>query len=309
VERAPMAAKRMHADELDIDETLVRRLLTAQFPRWAELPVERVGSAGTVNAIYRLGDDLAVRLPRVPSGVEDVEREYTWLSRLGPRLPLAAPVPQALGSPSANYPYPWTVCRWVEGEHVPVDALDDPARAAADLAAFVATFRSFDPAGAPRGARDWHLAEEDGDVRGAIAASDGLIDTAAVRRAWQRALEAPAWDGEPVWAHGDLLPGNLLAVDGRLSAVIDFECMGLADPAFDVIVAWTYLDAATREVFRAELGVDDAVWERARGWVLRIGMLALPYYVETNPEFAATARRMVEEVLADVGLGSPNGVG
>lgn len=299
----------MHADEVDIDATLVRRLVAEQFPRWADRPMDRVPSAGTVNAIYRLGDDLAVRLPRVPGGVEDVEREYAWLSRLGPRLPLAAPVPLALGEPSSGYPFSWTICRWVEGEHVPIGALDDPARAAADLAAFVGAFRAFDPAGAPRGARDGYLAEEDRGVREAIAASDGLIDTAAVRRAWQRALEAPAWDGEPVWAHGDLLPGNLLAVDGRLSAVIDFGCMGVADPAFDVIVAWTYLDAATRDVFRAELDVDDAVWERARGWVLRIGMIALPYYQKTNPEFAGTARRMVEEVLADVGLASPNDVG
>jgi aminoglycoside phosphotransferase (APT) family kinase protein len=294
-----MAAKRMHPDEVDIDEAMVARLLAEQHPRWARLPLEEVPSAGTVNAIYRLGDGLSVRLPRVPGGAEDVEREYAWLSRLGPRLPLATPVPRAKGEPSADYPYPWMVCRWVDGAHVPVDALDDPERAARDLAGFVATFRAFDPTGAPRGARDGHLVDEDPHVRKAIAASDDLIDTAAVRQAWQRALDAPAWDGEPVWAHGDLLPGNLLAADGRLSAVIDFGCMGLADPAFDVIVAWTYLDAATRDVFRSELGVDDAVWERARGWVLRIGLLALPYYVETNPGFAATARRMVEEVLAD----------
>jgi aminoglycoside phosphotransferase (APT) family kinase protein len=298
------AAKRMHADEVEIDDTLVRRLLATQFPQWAELPLDRVRSAGTVNAIYRLGDELSVRLPLIPGGVDDVDHEHRWLPRLADRLPLAVPVPVAMGSPAAGFPFPWTVCRWVDGEHLPLDRLADPRQAALDLAGFVAAMRLVDPVGAPPAARQGALSGDDEAVRASIAAATGLIDTDAVTAAWDTALPAPEWDGRPVWLHGDLLPGNLLATDGRLSGVIDFGCAGVGDPAWDVIPAWTYLDAGTREVFRAELDVDDATWDRARGWVVRIGILALPYYRDTNPEFAAVARRMLDEVLADLGLAS-----
>lgn len=293
----------MHVDEVRIDAALVRRMVAEQFPSWSALPVAPVRSAGTVNAIYRLGPDLAVRLPRVPDGVADLERECAWLPILDAALPLATPVPLELGEPVAGYPFPWAICRWVEGEHLPVEGLPKPRQAAIALARFVAALREVDTDGAPAGTRGAFLADSDDAVRRAIVASKGLIDTAAVTRAWDAALQAPAHTGRSVWTHADLLPGNLLAVDGQLSAVLDFGCMGIADPAWDVIVAWTYLDAATRAVFRAELEVDDATWARARGWVLRIGMIALPYYQETNREFAATARRMVEEVLDD-----PSGV-
>jgi aminoglycoside phosphotransferase (APT) family kinase protein len=298
---APMCAARMHADEVEIDEALVRRLLATQLPQWADLPLERVRSAGTVNAIYRLGGDLSVRLPRVPDGVDDVEREYRWLPFLANRLPLAVPLPLAKGTPTDGYPFPWTVSRWVGGEHLALDRLADPRRAALDLAGFVAAMRRIDTTDAPVAARQVPLSTDDEAVRASIAAATDLVDTDAVTAAWEAALPVPEWDGPPVWLHGDLLPGNLLATDGRLSGVIDFGCAGIGDPAWDVIPAWTYLDAATREVFRAELEVDDATWARARGWVVRIGILALPYYQDSNPEFAAVARRMLDEVLADPG--------
>jgi aminoglycoside phosphotransferase (APT) family kinase protein len=296
------AAKKMHADEVEIDAALVRGLLAAQLPQWADLPLEPVPSAGTVNAIYRLGDDLSVRLPRVPDGVDDVVREHRWLPRLADRLPLAVPVPLARGAPTDDFPFPWTVCRWVGGEHLPLDRLADPRQAALDLAGFVAAMRRVDTTDAPVAARQVPLSTQDESVRAAIASATGLVDTAAVTAAWEAALPVPEWEGPPVWLHADLLPGNLLATAGRLTGVIDFGCAGIGDPAWDVIPAWTYLDAGTREVFRAELDVDDVTWARARGWVVRIGILALPYYQDTNPEFAAVARRMLDEVVDDLGL-------
>jgi len=277
----------------------VRRLLADQFPRWADLRLERVPSTGTVNAVYRLGDDLAVRLPRIDGGVDDLVREADWLPRLAPGLPLAAPVPLGAGRPAQGYPYPWAVCRWVRGEHAAVHELDDPRMAAVDLARFVAAIRRNDPEGAPPGYRGGPLVERDDGVRSAIAQSHGLVDTGAVTAAWDSVLRAPDWDGPPAWSHGDLLPGNLLAADGRLSAVLDFGCMGVGDPACDAMVAWTYLDANTRPAFRAELGVDDAMWARARGWALVFAIVALPYYQQTNPEFAAVAGRTIDQVLAD----------
>jgi aminoglycoside phosphotransferase (APT) family kinase protein len=296
------AAKKMHADEVGIDAVLVRGLLATQLPQWADLPLEPVPSAGTVNAIYRLGDDLSVRLPRVPDGVDDVVREHRWLPRLADRLPLAVPVPLARGAPTDDFPFPWTVCRWVGGVHLPLDRLADPRQAALDLAGFVAAMRRVDTTDAPVAARQVPLSTQDESVRAAIASATGLVDTAAVTAAWEAALPVPEWEGPPVWLHADLLPGNLLATAGRLTGVIDFGCAGIGDPAWDVIPAWTYLDAGTREVFRAELDVDDVTWARARGWVVRIGILALPYYQDTNPEFAAVARRMLDEVVDDLGL-------
>jgi aminoglycoside phosphotransferase (APT) family kinase protein len=296
------AAKKMHADEVEIDAALVRGLLAAQLPQWADLPLEPVPSAGTVNAIYRLGDDLSVRLPRVPDGVDDVVREHRWLPRLADRLPLAVPVPLARGAPTDDFPFPWTVCRWVGGVHLPLGRLADPRQAALDLAGFVAAMRRVDTTDAPVAARQVPLSTQDESVRAAIASATGLVDTAAVTAAWEAALPVPEWEGPPVWLHADLLPGNLLATAGRLTGVIDFGCAGIGDPAWDVIPAWTYLDAGTREVFRAELDVDDVTWARARGWVVRIGILALPYYQDTNPEFAAVARRMLDEVVDDLGL-------
>jgi aminoglycoside phosphotransferase (APT) family kinase protein len=290
----------MHADEVAIDTPLVRRLLAEQFPQWADLRLERIASTGTVNAVYRLGDDLSVRLPRIDGGVDDLVRECRWLPRLASDLPLDVPVPLGLGQPAEGCPFPWAVCRWVRGEHVAVTELADPQAAAVDLARFVGAIRRNDPDGAPPAYRGGPLAQRDDSVRSAIAQSHDLVDASAVTAAWETTLQAPEWDGPPTWSHGDLLPGNLLAADARLSAVIDFGCMGVGDPACDVMVAWTYLDADTRSLFRAELDVDDAMWMRARGWALVFGIVALPYYQHSNPEFAADARRAIDEVLADL---------
>jgi aminoglycoside phosphotransferase (APT) family kinase protein len=136
-------------------------------------------------------------------------------------------------------------------------------------------------------------------LRAAIAECSGMIDTEAATAAWDAALQASAWNGPPVWIHGDLLPGNLLVHQGRISAVIDFGCLGVGDPACDLIVAWTLLSTRTRGIFRAVLSVDDATWARGRGWALSIGLIALPYYQHTNPVFASIARRAIDEVLAE----------
>jgi len=294
----------MHPDEADTDVSLVRRLLAAQFPQWAELPVEPVCSAGTDNAIYRLGDDLAVRLPRIQWATAQVEKEHRWLPRLAPRLPLAIPVPLAKGTPADGYPWDWSVYRWLEGENATIDRLADPAQAATDLAHLVAALHRIDPTGAPppgphNSFRGVPLAMRDAPTRAAIASLQDTLDGDAATAAWQAALQAPAWHGLPIWIHGDLQSGNLLAVHGRLSAVIDFGCLGVGDPACDLLVAWNLLSAETRGVFRTTLPVDDATWARGRGWALSVGLIALPYYQSTNPVLAGIARRAIDEALAD----------
>jgi aminoglycoside phosphotransferase (APT) family kinase protein len=289
----------MHADEAGIDTGLVRRLVAAQFPTWADLPVAPVPSAGTHNAMYRLGDDLAVRLPRIPGAAADVTREHEWVPRLAPHLPVAVPVPIVRGVPGAGYPYPWSVCRWLPGTNPVVGALADPGRLAADLAAFVTALRGVAPAGAPAAGRGVPLATRDDATRAAIAASEGLVDTAAVTAVWEDALRVPERQGPPTWLHGDLSPGNVLVRDGRLGAVIDWSGAGLGDPTVDLVVAWNLLPAAVRPAFRAALGADDHTWRRGRGWALSIAIIQLPYYQHTNPVLAANSRHVLAEVLAE----------
>jgi aminoglycoside phosphotransferase (APT) family kinase protein len=300
-----MGGLKMHPDELDIDVALVRRLLAAQLPEWAELPLRPVVSSGSDNAMYRLGDDKAVRLPRrVGRTVDSLEKEVEWLPRLAPQLPLAVPLPLALGEPGEGYPCRWAVYTWLEGEAATVDNLDDPHVAAGDLARFLEALWRIDTTGAPsigehNFSRGEPLAMRDEGTRKAIAALDGRVDVGAVTAAWEAALRAPDWDGPPVLIHGDFSDGNLLAARGRFSGVIDFGGIAAADPACDLMVAWCLLPAEAREVFRAELGVDDATWARARGWALSVALIALPYYWTTNPVRVAVSLRRIEEVLAD----------
>lgn len=297
-----MTTTKMHADEIDIDAALVTRLLSAQFPAWADLPLAPVTSAGTDHALYRLGDAMLVRLPRIHWAVGQAELEATWLPTLAPHVPLAVPMPLAMGAPTEEYPWPWSVCHWLPGANATPDQISDSHQAAHDLAGFIRALWTLDTTGAPPSGRGVPLGSRDGAVRTALAALDALppmIDTRAAAAAWEGVLRAPAWHAAPVWIHGDLHEGNLLARNGRLSGVIDFGCFGLGDPAVDVMAAWLFLPAAARSTFRAALDVDEATWTRAQGWALSMGLIALPYYHETNPVLAGIARRAIQAVLAN----------
>jgi aminoglycoside phosphotransferase (APT) family kinase protein len=282
----------MHADEVAIDEALVRRLVAAQFPDWAGLPLEPVLPRGTDNALYRLGDDMVVRLPRRERTAETLAKERRWLPRLAPLLPVAVPVPVADGTPGEGFSFAWCVYSWLEGETAPLaDAVD--------LAEFIAALQRIDPSGGPppgehnffRGAP---LATRDAATRASIAALgiDGAV--------WESAIRAPEWDRAPVWIHGDLDARNLLVHDGCLSGVVDWGGLGVGDPACDVMVAWKALSPEGREKFRAELEVDNATWTRARGWAISTAVNALTYYTEeTNAALVREACRWLAEALDD----------
>jgi aminoglycoside phosphotransferase (APT) family kinase protein len=299
VEEMLVSAPKMHADEVDTDVSLVRRLLAAQFPEWAALPIAPVPSSGTDNALYRLGDELVVRLPRIHWAVGGVDKDLRWLPVLAPLLPVAIPVPLAKGTPAEGYPWDWGIYPWLEGENPTVDGVADSVSFARDVAQFVAALHGIDPAGGPPSGRGVPLAMRDEETRTALAALEGTIDIDAATAAWDAALQTPVCSGRPVWVHGDLLPGNLLVQGGRLTGVIDFSGTGVGDPACDLVAAWGLLAPEARNVFRSELGVDDATWARGRGWALSVALIALPYYKDTNPVFAATARHLIREVLAD----------
>ncbi|WP_327434119.1 aminoglycoside phosphotransferase family protein [Streptomyces sp. NBC_01236] len=298
-------------DGVLIDADLVRRLLAAQFPHWAELPLSPVPLSGMDNATFRLGDDLSVRLPRYSHWAGQVEREHTWLPRLAPRLPLPVSEPLAKGEPGEGYPFPWSVYRWLEGETATTETLADPLRTAEQLAEFITALQKIDPTGGPgpeasnafRGVpmgdeRDSLAAEA--RVRPKIAALKGMVDTDVVTEVWEAALAAPAWDAPPVWIHGDLAIGNLLAVEGRLSAVIDFGTLAVGDPAVDLLPAWKFLPAEARGVFRTAVGLDDATWARGRGWALA-GSLPVPDdpFFQEDPARVTAALHHLEQVIAD----------
>jgi aminoglycoside phosphotransferase (APT) family kinase protein len=287
----------MHDDEVDTDAELVRGLLAAQHPQWAELPIERVQSAGTDNAMYRLGDDLAVRLPRIHWAVDVVLKEQQWLPVLAPQLPLAVPLPVAIGEPDEHFPYPWSVVQWLPGEMATLDRLDDPVQAALDLAGFVRALQAIDPAGGPEHRRGFPVRSQDAMVRIGIDGLQGELDVDAFTDAWTRVLAAPDYDGPGVWFHGDFAYLNLLARDGKLTGVIDWGTCGVGDPSIEMIVAWSLFPPDARVAYRDALGVDGATWERGKGWVLT-GVFGIPYYRDTNPVLVANAVRGIEAVLA-----------
>jgi aminoglycoside phosphotransferase (APT) family kinase protein len=289
---------KMHEGEVDLDVRRVERLVAAQFPHLAELPIRAVQSTGTVNAIYRLGDQLFARLPRLAKWTSALEQELRWLPLLAPRLSLEIPEPVAAGEPSAEYPFPWAIYRWIEGQPYTEDHVADERQAAGDLARFVLELRGVDPVGGPRGGRR-PLSDLAAVTRQVIAASQGVIDVGAAAQAWERALDLPPWRGTPVWIHTDLLRPNLLVAAGRLRAVIDFGGAGVGDPAADVIPAWSVFGPAGRAAFRAVLDVDAATWSRARAYALHQAAMIIPYYANTNPHFVSLAKRTVEQVLAD----------
>jgi aminoglycoside phosphotransferase (APT) family kinase protein len=299
-----MPAQKMHAEEVDIDIPLVRRLLEAQFPQWADLPLERLESFGTDNAMFRIGSEMVARLPRVFWVVDMLDKEQDWLPKLAPHLPLAVPLPLAQGMPGEGYAWRWSIYRWLEGENATLERLADPDQAATDLAQFITALHRIDAVGGPppgdhNNNRGVPLAERDARTHAAIAQLDGVIDTEAATAAWEAALQTPHWDNPPVWIHGDIQSGNLLAHLGRLSAVIDFGCLGVGDPACDLQVAWNLFTPQTRQVFRAALEVDDATWARGRGWALSVGLIALPYYLTTNPGLVRIARYAIDQAFAE----------
>lgn len=235
-----------------IDDALVRRLVETQFPAWADLPLTRVEPAGSDHALFRLGDDLSVRVPVHAGAMAQARKNAFWLPRLAPHLPLPIPVPVAVGEPAFGYPWPWAICRWLDGEVATVDALADSAQAAVDLATFLLALQRFDPGevAQERAAelRLGPLSTRDAYTRAAIREVEGVFDGAALSDIWDAALRAPEWEREPVWFHGDFHTGNLLMSGGRVTAVIDFGCLGLGDPACDLMVAYTLNAAAARDL-------------------------------------------------------------
>lgn len=302
----------LHQDEIEIGPTLVRGLVDRTFPELADRPLTPLASSGSTNAMFRLGRDLLVRLPRQPGGSAAIDKEARWLPYLTGALPVATPVVVAVGEPGPEYPERWSIMTWLDGEP-PGVPVDDAAqhRFALDLAGVVRALRRTpvpsralaDPALGSY--RSEPLVALDPTVQGYLAQCHDLpgldLDLAACRRVWDAAMTVPGADraGPPRWLHGDLFAENLLVRKGRLGAVLDFGGLAVGDPTVDLAGAWELLGPPARQVFRAAVDADDATWSRGRAWALAVALMTFPYYWRTMPARCASRLVMARAVLAD----------
>ncbi|HLL64980.1 MAG TPA: aminoglycoside phosphotransferase family protein [Micromonosporaceae bacterium] len=295
----------MHSDELSVPTEVVRALVDAQFPRWRGLGVQRVASQGTVNAIFRIGDRLAARLPlqrlEVEAARKWLEREAESARELFGRTRFPTPEPVAIGEPGAGYPLPWSVQTWIPG----VVATDhDPggsAEFAHDLAEFIANVRALDTRGRVFGGsgRGGDLSAHDPWMETCLQRSERLLDVARLRSHWAAMRQLPRGGYPDTMNHGDLIPGNVLVAGSRLAGVLDVGGLRVADRALDLVSAWHLLEQGPRQALRAQLGCDDLEWERGRAWAFEQAMGLVWYYERSNPAMSDMGRRTLRRIMAD----------
>ena len=294
----------MHSDELAVSVPTVRGLVEQQFPHWAGLDVQRVGGEGTVNALFRIGDQLVARLPLRPGDVAAVRQGLAADARaaraLAGRTRFATPEPVAIGEPGAGYPLPWAVQTWIPGTTA---SRADPSASVAfahDLAEFIAGVRALGTGGRTftGTGRGGNLRAHDEWVQTCLNRSEGLLDVARLRELWNELRDLPRRSPD-VMTHSDLIPGNLLVADGRLTGVLDVGGLGPADPALDLVAAWHLLDAGPRQTLRAALECDDLEWARGQAWALEQAVGLVRYYLHSNPTMSLMGRRTIGRILAD----------
>ena len=292
-------------NKINIEVALVRKLIATQFPQWVDLAVKPVKHGGWDNRSFHLGEHMIVRLPSALAYAPQVEKEQRWLPKLAPYLPLSIPMPLAMGKSSEDYPLPWSVYRWLDGKIASLEYIANLGQFAKALAEFLLALQQVDAMGGPvAGAHNFYrggpLSTYDAQTRQTIATLSDRLDVEAVTAVWDTAL-ASIWQGAPVWVHGDVAVGNLLINHGRLSAVIDFGCVGIGDPACDLVIAWRLFDEASRNKFRAALSLDHATWARARGWALWKALITCDQKPDSKRQFLEVEKSwwVIEQVLAE----------
>jgi aminoglycoside phosphotransferase (APT) family kinase protein len=294
----------MHANQLAVPLAAVRELVATQFPDWRHLPIRRIASQGTVNAIFRIGDRLAARFPLRPGSVDEMRRmlrsEADAAHELASRTRFPVPEPVTLGRPGHGYPLPWSVQTWLPGVTATEDDPGDSAGFAHDLAELVIDVRGI----ATRGrmfsgtGRGGDLRSQDAWMETCFRHSEQLLDVPRLRRLWGRLRELPRTAPDAM-THGDLIPGNVLVCGGRLAGVLDVGSLAAADPALDLVGAWHLLEAGPRRLLREDLGCDDLEWERGKAWAFAQAMGLVWYYAETNPSMCRLGRRTLDRLLHD----------
>ncbi|HHF7367711.1 TPA: aminoglycoside phosphotransferase family protein [Legionella bozemanae] len=289
-----------------IDVSLVRKLIDAQFPQWSDLPIKPVAFSGWDNRTFHLGTEMTVRLPSASFYALQVEKEQLWLPYLAPHLSLPIPTPLAKGEPVADYPWPWSIYRWIEGQTASIERIKDMELFAADLAQFLLELQKIDAEGGPVAGehsfyRGGALSTYDAEVQEAIKILDRHTDTEIFSSIWSEAL-SKSWQGKPVWIHGDIAVGNLLVKEGCLCAVIDFGQLAIGDPACDLVIAWTFFKEESRNTFRKVLQLDTATWARARGWALWKALIVCAKLPGTNPLDVEKSWNVIKEIITDYNI-------
>ena len=293
-----------NTDNIHIDVPLVRQLISAQFPEWANLMIKPVEFSGWDNRTFHLGEHMTVRLPSNAEYSGQVEKEQYWLPKLAPRLPLSISTPLAMGNPSKEYPLHWSIYKWIDGDTASIERISDLKQFAITLAEFLVALQQCDTTDGPLPGehnfyRGGDLAVYEAETRQAIKTlGHHQIDIEAVTNVWD-AARASTWQNPLVWIHGDIATGNLLVNNGQLNAVIDFGQLGIGDPACDLAIAWTFFNDKSREAFREALKLDSATWARARGWALWKALIVYAVLPGTNSREAEKSRLIIKEVLAD----------
>lgn len=294
----------MNHESLTIDPHLVHQLLISQFPQWANLPIKPIIPGGWDNRTFRLGEEMLVRMPSAVHYTGQVEKEQYWLPKLAPLLPLRIPEPLAIGKPGEGYPWKWSIYRWIDGETASAIAdrldLNDFA---IRLAQFLKALHRIDLVGGPPpGPHNFYrggtLKTYDTETRQGIAALKDRLDTKAATEIWETALKT-TWPHAPVWIHGDISAGNLITLQGRLHAVIDFGQLGIGDPACDLSIAWTLFSGKNRTLFQETLPLDAATWARGRAWTLWKALIYLTNGRGNMNFEAARSWKTVAAVIAD----------
>lgn len=291
------------SEKLEITESLVTDLIAEQFPQWAHLPIEPVKFSGWDNKTFRLGSDMSMRLPSAQCYAAQVTIEQKWLPILAPRVSISIPTPLAMGQPCKDYPFNWSVYRWIEGDSANSLIIEDIylQQIALDLSRFLNELHTIDISGAPVAGshnfwRGGSLSVYDAETKLALAQLKDFIDVSRAAAVWQKALSSQ-WNNNPVWIHGDLSAGNILIQHNQLVAVIDFGCMAVGDPACDLVIAWTLLKNESRNLFKSQLNVDSDTWARARGWALWKALITLSSLKDKSNSDAMVQRRIVDEIL------------
>jgi aminoglycoside phosphotransferase (APT) family kinase protein len=278
-------------------------LIATQFPQWKDLLIRPVKTSGWDNRIFHLGEEMLVRMPSAAEYEAQVEKEHFWLPKLAPLLPLEVPVPVAMGQRTKDFPWKWSIYRWIEGESAASSHIADFSEFATDLAGFLLAFQNIDSPGGPLPGlhsfyRGGALTIYDSEVKQALAVLSNKVDIKTATEVWETALKT-TWHGRFVWVHGDVSAGNLLVKNGRLSAVIDFGQLAIGDPSCDLAIAWTIFQGQSREIFRRTLNLDKDTWARGRAWTLWKALVVAADFTNPNNTESSQCWRIIEEVLAD----------
>ncbi|MED1114620.1 aminoglycoside phosphotransferase family protein [Bacillus paramycoides] len=286
-----------------INTELAKRLVQEQFPEWAHLEIKPVKFSGHDNRTFHLGKQMSVRLPSDAAYVPQVEKENKWLPILSKEITLPISSPIAKGNPSAEYPWPWSINKWIEGETVTKENVHNLNEFATDLGSFLVELQSIDASNGPKaGAHNFYrgglISVYDEEARVAIENNKDVFDETLLKHLWDLALRS-TWERTPVWVHGDIAPGNLLIKDGKLCAVIDFGILGVGDPACDAAMAWTFFDKNSRNVFKEVLCMDEETWNRARGWALWKALITYDANRNSNKRMAEESCRVIQVIVDD----------